>query len=100
MLKYFLFLIVSLCIYQAAFEVNTDPLKNTWGDEYDMYIHADNNATQHILKAEDQTDFALLSDFYQYHKAEISKLFFVTGFHSFFDIFPHKLFLIYCSLLI
>jgi len=99
-LKYLLILIVSLCYLQAAFEVNTDTLKNTWGDEYDTYIHADNSATQHILKIEHQTDFALLSDFFQYRNTEISKSFFVADFHSFFDTSPHKLFLKNCSLLI
>lgn len=98
--KYLLLFIVSLCYYQSAFEVNTDTIKNTWGDKYDTYIHADNNATQHIFKVEHQTDFALPSDFFRYHKIEIYNPFFVTDFHSFFDTSPHKLFLKYCSLLI
>lgn len=99
-LKYLLLLIVSFCYLQAAFEVNTDTLKNTWGDEYDTYIHADNNATQHILKVEHQTDFALLPDFFHYSKVEIYNPNLVTDFHPFFDTSPHKLFLKNCSLLI
>lgn len=98
--KYLLLFIVSLCYLQAAFEVNTDTLKNTWGDEYDTYIHADNNATQHILKTEHQTGFALLPDLFRFQEVEISNPVFVADLHSFFDTSPHKLFLKNCSLLI
>jgi hypothetical protein len=99
-LKYLLLLIVSLCYLQAAFEVNTDTLKNTWGDEYDTYIHADNNATQHILKVEHKPDFALLPDCFLYQEIETFKSFVVGDFRSFLDTSPHKLFLKNCSLLI
>lgn len=98
--KYLLLFIVSLCYLQAAFEVNTDTLKNTWGDEYDTYIHADNSATQHILKTEHQTDFALLPDLFQFQKVEIYNPIFVADLYSFFDTSPHKLFIKNCSLLI
>lgn len=97
--QYLLFFIVSLCYLQAAFEVNTDTLKNTWGDEYDTYIHPHNHATQHILKIEYQTDLALLPDFFHYKKVEIYNSVFHADHHSFFDTFPHKIFIKNCSLL-
>jgi len=62
-LKYLLLLIVSLCYLQAVFVVNADPIINTWGDEIDTYIHADNPATQHIQKEAQSFDYALLLDF-------------------------------------
>lgn len=62
--KYLLFIVVSFCYLQSALEVNTDTIKNTWGDEYDTYIHADNTASQHIIKIEHRSNFALLPDFF------------------------------------
>lgn len=41
-----------VCYLQAAFEVNTGSVTNTWGDEYDTYIHADNSLTIHFDKLE------------------------------------------------
>ena len=99
-LKYLLLLIVSLCYLQSALEVNTDTIKNTWGDEYDTYIHADNSPIQHNIKTEHSTDLALLPDFLFYQKFEISNTAFVADFHSLSDTSPHKIFLKNCSLLI
>ena len=46
--KVLIFVVVLLCYLQAAFEVNTDTIKNTLVDEYDIYILANNNVMQHL----------------------------------------------------
>lgn len=98
--KHLLFIVVSFCYLQSALEVNTDTIQNTWDDEYDTYIHADNNATQHILKIEHHSNSPLLPDFFFYRKFEINYSPFATEFHSLSDTSTHKIFLENCSLLI
>lgn len=38
-LKYLTLLTVFVAYLQAAFEVNGEYIQNTWGDEYDLYVH-------------------------------------------------------------
>lgn len=52
-LKYLVFLLVSVCYLQAAFEINAGPVTNTWDDGYDTYIHPDQNAGVHFGKADE-----------------------------------------------
>ena len=99
-LKHLLLLIVSLCYLQAAFEVNTDTITNTWCDEYDTYVHADNSATQHIQKIEQSTDYALLPYLSLFYQIKINDKYFASISSSFTDTSPHKLFLRHRSLLI
>lgn len=98
--RYLLFLVVSFCYLQSALEVNTDTIKNTWGDEYDTYIHADNTTIQHVIKIEHHSNFALLPEFFFFQNSEINNTPFVADFHSLSDTSPHKTFLKNCSLLI
>lgn len=42
-MKYIIFIIISICYFQAAFEVNNDYVLNTWGDEYDTYVWAEDD---------------------------------------------------------
>jgi hypothetical protein len=61
-IRYILFLIVSLCYLQAVLEINTDTITNTWFDEYDTYIHVDNSKTLKVEKIEHHSDFTCIPD--------------------------------------
>ncbi|MBS1652193.1 MAG: hypothetical protein JSU07_09310 [Bacteroidetes bacterium] len=57
-----IFIIIAGLFYlQAAFEVNTDHVKNTWGDEYDTYIHADNSSNHNFDKVDHGKDFHIIT---------------------------------------
>jgi hypothetical protein len=99
-LKYLLLLIVSICYLQAAFEINTDTITNTWGDELDTYIQADNFAIPHIQKIEQSSHYFLLSDYSFSYQVKITDSYFPSFSNSFASTSPHKLFLKNCSLLI
>lgn len=59
-LKYLLIAFVFASYLQAVLEINNDYIANTWGDECDIYVHSENIFSSTIIKAEHQTDFALL----------------------------------------
>lgn len=62
-LKYLITFIVFLGYSQGLVEVNTPTIKNTWGDEYDTYVHAKNLETKEFKKTECQADFYLSNNF-------------------------------------
>lgn len=99
-IRYLVILIVSFCYLQSAFEVCTDTIKNTWGDEYDSYIHADSKASQQGFKFGHLNDFALPPDFPRLQEIDFHVFAIVGDLHSFPDPPPHSLFLRNCSFLI
>lgn len=70
-LKYIIYLITLLCYFQAAFEVNNDYILNTWGDEYDTYISA-NDEFHELQKIEQSNDLVFLPTFQ--NKFDLPKL--------------------------
>ena len=99
--KYFLLFLVTLLYLQAAFEVNTDSIKNTWGDEYDTYVHStDGKPTYHTERY--NPDSFVISP-----QAISSQVFRIHAFSSrkiadqrTCNVLVAKLFLSYCSFLI
>lgn len=61
--KYLIIIILTACYLQAALEVNAGPITNTFGDEYDTYVQADDQVSFHNQKIEQSLDFAILPGF-------------------------------------
>jgi len=54
-LKYLVACFVLVCYLQAAFELSNETVSNTWGDEYDTYIHADKTSDSPAYKTDHGT---------------------------------------------
>lgn len=50
----FLLLITAVCFVTSALEVNTEHVKNTFGDQYDSYFLPDNTSTHNDVTAIDR----------------------------------------------
>jgi hypothetical protein len=59
-LKYLLVVFVFASYFQSALEINNDYISNTFNDDHDIYIHSKDFSSQTIIKAEHQTNVALL----------------------------------------
>jgi len=97
-LKYALPLIFTFCFLEAAFEIDTDNIKNTREDEYDIYVPA-NNSTKLVL-AEHTTGVATLPDivFFQRDHVRGSTAILLPGGTIFLS--PPRLYITFCSMLI
>jgi hypothetical protein len=51
---------VTICYLQAALEINTEGIENSWGDMYDMYVGSASISHQATIKKETSAD--LISD--------------------------------------
>lgn len=93
-------LIAGLFYLQAAFEVNTENIKNTWGDEYDTYVHADNSNSVHFYKG-DQGKILISSIPSSFSiQIPLNKPEMILTFTDGIDSPPPKLFIAFHSLLI
>lgn len=96
---FIIFILIAGFFYlQAAFEVNTDDIKNTWDDEYDTYIHSDNSSNNHFYKVDHGKDLPAIvpSSF----GIPISESEIIISFTERLNSPPPKLFLAFRSLLI
>jgi len=98
-LKYALPLIVTFCFLEAAFEIDTDNIKNTWEDEYDIYVPS-NNSTKLVLAVDHFTDATLpdVAFFQRDHVGGSTTILLPAGGTIFLS--PPRLYIAYCSLLI
>jgi hypothetical protein len=58
--KYLLIVFVFVNYFQSALEINNDYISNTFNDDHDIYIHSKDFSSQTIVKAEHQSNIALL----------------------------------------
>lgn len=92
-------MIVSVCYLQAAFELDTDYTKNTWGDSYDSYVQTDNSVAHHVTEKKQSTYFLHVPAVFQAQQFRVIEKFTADNFPSQF--FPQtKLFIKSHSLLI
>ena len=98
-LRFLFFFIVFLGYSQALVEVNTDTIKNTWGDEYDTYVHSRTSESQNVNANEHHTDLELT---FVAENIQVSPLVnsLPTFSNSEVNLHPFKIFLKNCSLLI
>jgi len=98
--KYLLVAFVFVSYFQSALEINNDYISNTFNDEYDTYIHSEGTFSQTIIKAEFQTDFALLPETIFDLQTAAAKFHFIQLAYKNGKLFEQKLFLKNRSLLI
>ena len=95
-----LFYIFLICYLQAVFEVNTELIKNTWGDEYDTYLHSENDVLLQFLKTDHFSKSAASTRFFILQIQNLPSTSFFSDLCSALKNAPSKLFIAYCSLLI
>lgn len=98
-LKYLIAFIIFLGYLQAVVEVNTDTIKNTWGDEYDTYVHAKNSESTNFKKNDFHVAFILLKD-HTTIQVKLPSISLPVVYHFSVKSYPPKIFLENCSLLI
>lgn len=98
-LRFLLFFVVLLGYSQAVVEVNTDTIKNTWGDEYDTYVHARDSETQNVNANDHHTDLVLSFDPENFQIRPLANSL-TTVRNSEVSLHPFKIFLKNCSFLI
>lgn len=98
-LRFLFFFVVFLGYSQAVVEVNTDTIKNTWGDEYDTYVHARDSETQNVNANDHNTDVGLSFVPENFQISPLANSLPTLG-NSEVNILPFKIFLKNCSFLI
>ena len=98
-LRFLFFFVFFLGYSQAVVEVNTDTIKNTWGDEYDNYVHAKNTETQNVNANDHHTDLGLSFASENFQICPLAKSSPSLG-NSEFNPYSSKIFLKNCSFLI
>ncbi len=55
--RFLILAFVTVCYLQAALEINTEGIENSWGDAYDMYVFSGSITHQTTFKKETAADF-------------------------------------------
>lgn len=100
-LKYLVSCFVLVFYLQAAFELNNESVSNTWGDEYDTYIHADKTSDSPAFKTDHGTLLSVATPVLPTALVTLKDI--DPAFSSFKRIDhspPPKLYLSYCAILI
>lgn len=98
-LRFLFYFIVFLGYSQALVEVNTHTIENTWGDEYDTYVHSRASESQNINANEHHTDLRLPFVPENFQVSPLGKSL-PTFSNSEVNLHPLKILLKNCSLLI